>query len=122
HQRIMQRCRNGKTRQRADGDVTISCVLKEPGLQHHFGKFFDEERNAVRLADDLLEYFGWQFLATRYISHHRDALVALKPVKLDSGYVFLIKPRRNELGSESDQEEHRHPLRRFNKSVGGFQG
>src|SRR5262245_54568181 len=117
----MQRGRNGEISQRADRDVAIPCIPKQPGLQHHLGELLDKQGNPIGLADDWLEHFGRQFLAACEIPDHRTGFVAPKSIDLDHRHVRLIEPRWEKLGPKREQEEHRRRLDRFDEPIRCFQ-
>jgi hypothetical protein len=44
--------------------------LQMPGFNHGFRQFLDKQWDAIRLLHNLLEYFRWELLATRYVLSH----------------------------------------------------
>src|SRR6516164_1139758 len=62
-QRTQQRTWNIERPRRSNGDVSFICLLQLPRFQHCLGEFFGKQRNAVRLAQDLLVQFARQLLS-----------------------------------------------------------
>src|SRR5262249_23321465 len=53
-ERIEQGYWHGECVQGTNGDIAVTDILDQLGFQHGLGKFLDEQRNPVRLANDLL--------------------------------------------------------------------
>ena len=109
-QRAKQRRGNRKRRKRADGAKLITCILKQAQFQHRLRKFLDEQRNPIRLHDDLRVHFRGEGPLSGYVEYHGLDLLAPEPVKPQHGYMRLIEPMGEELRSEAHQDEY---LRRF---------
>ena len=88
----------------------ITCILKQARFQHRLREFLDEQRNPIRLADDLRVHFRGQGPLSGHVEYHGLDLLAPEPVKPQHGYVRLIEPLREELRPEAHQDEY---LRRF---------
>ena len=66
HQRILQRRRDRKRRQRARHHIVIAGVGEEARLDHGLGQLLDEQGHTLRLSQDLVFDVGRQRLATAH--------------------------------------------------------
>jgi len=66
HERVLE-CRRDRQRRRRPGQrIARLPLLEEPGLQHHLGELFDEQRHAIGLRHDLFDDLGGQHPVVRH--------------------------------------------------------
>jgi hypothetical protein len=92
HQRVLQGGRNRQRRQRTAQAVARRRILQQARLHHSLRQFFDEQRDAVRFADDFGEYLDWKCLARSDRTHQRRALLVRQPVQAVAGQLRRITP------------------------------
>ena len=107
-QAVVQRGRNGQRRHRSDERVCLVAFLQAAAFQHRAREFFDEQRDAVALAQDLPRDVRRQRLA-RHLRHHARPFVGRE--RPDDANVEIDPfPGRQETGPGQDQH-HRLPGR-----------
>ena len=80
-QRVEQRRRNSEGGHGTNGYVSVADVLDQLGFQYALGEFLDEQRNPVRLVDDLLLGFSRQRIVPDHLGDNSVALFAAHPIE-----------------------------------------
>ena len=92
-------------------------VCEQPGLQHHLGELFDEQRHAVGLGHDLLQDFRGQRLPPVTRSTMSSVWLRVEPVERERGDVLRCRSTAaensgREVMSSSDRRGRHLPERR----------
>ena len=106
HQRGMQACRHrqGRRRNRTDRAPRRSLALR---LQNCLRHLLHEQGNAVGALDDLHHHVRRQRLVPGQARDNDRRFTLPKPVEHQARHMRLSHPRRVELGTERDDQQHR---------------
>ena len=105
HQRILQRRRDRQGWQWPAQAVATGCCVQQARLEHRFGQFLYEQRNAVGLADDLGQHFVGQRLATGDRTDQFGCLALAEAVQCQPRQIGRVAPGRHVLGAAGHQEQ-----------------
>ena len=122
HERVLERRWDRQRRQGTRQLVMTASVLEQAGFEHRFSEFFDEQRHAIGLCQNLLKDFLRKLLAAGYPVDHGSALPASQPAQKERCHVPVPRPAGNELRPEGDNHEHREPLYLVDSSAEQFEG
>ncbi len=106
HQRVLQAGRNHQLRQRPAELVAGRRAVQQARLHHSLGQLFNEQRNAVRLADDLGDYVFRERLAYCDRTHQRHGLLLRQPVQAEAGQLRRVAPRGCVLRAARHQQHY----------------
>ena len=97
-------------------------------FQHRLGHFLDEQRNAIGALDDVLPDARRQRLVADDAVDHGVDFALAQPIESEGGHVWSSDPRRLELRSERDDQQHpkgsnpvHRPDRAASRLVGSIQ-
>ena len=111
HQRVAQRLRDRNAEERAGIDVAIPLIDQVAGLDDRLGQLLHEERDTVRLGDDLLDKVIRKRFPGGQVRYELLALCRRQPCEVESRYVRISEPRRFKFRSVSEhrQQGNRRP-------------
>ena len=105
HQRSVQACRDRQCGEGTAAAVRSRCAFALR-LQHRLGHFLDEQRNAIGALDNVLSDALWQRLVARDAVNHCGDFALAEPIESESSDVGSSNPRRLELRSVGDNQQH----------------
>jgi hypothetical protein len=84
----------------------VALLAHQPRAENRLGQLLDEQRNAVRLHDDLLQDVVRQRLAASHALDHRDRLRSRESVEGKRRHIAPLHPGCLELRPERDDRQH----------------
>ena len=117
HERVLHGGRNGERGQRSGQDVLFAFLAHQSRAENRLGQLLDEERNAVRLHDDLFQDVVRKRLAMSHALDHRDRLRPGETVEGECRHIAPLHPGCLELRPERDDRQHPLVLQALERSV-----
>jgi hypothetical protein len=87
--------------------------LQQPAFQHRLSQLLNEHRHAIGASENLVHHLLRQCRTARHPLDQCRAVVSAKACERNRRHVGVIRPRRREFWSRSDEQQHpklRHVL------------